>query len=46
MSRKGASLSIPGVDKVEVYRAYTTHNPIQKNGKNQKKTLAKRGFIL
>lgn len=29
MSRKGASLSIPGVDKVEVYRAYTTHNPIQ-----------------
>ena len=29
MARKGNSLSIPGVDKVEVYRAYTTHNPIK-----------------
>lgn len=28
MSRKGASLSIPGVDKVEVYRAHTTRNPL------------------
>ena len=28
MGRKGKSLSIPGVDKVEVYRAYTTRNPL------------------
>ena len=26
---KGKSLSIPGVDKVEVYRAHTTRNPLQ-----------------
>ena len=28
MGRKGKSLSIPGVDKVEVYRAHTTRNPL------------------
>lgn len=28
MGRKGKSLSLPGVDKVEVYRAYTTRNPL------------------
>ena len=28
MARKGNSLSIPGVDKVEVYRAHITRNPL------------------
>lgn len=29
MGRKGKSLDDPNVDKVEVYRAYTTHSPIE-----------------
>ena len=41
MGRKGKSLSIPGVDKVEVYRAYTTLSPLQLEAAKVSKELHK-----
>jgi len=39
MGRKGKSLSIPGVDKVEVYRAHTTRNPLHMENVRASRTL-------
>ena len=41
MGRKGKSLSIPGVDKVEVYRAFTTLSPLQMGNAKVSKALHK-----